>query len=71
MENMLITYVTPSHLTHRQLLKLENRIGDKRFKLDAKFADTDSEEEEDDDKDEEAAKLEDASRNAMDIGTNY
>ncbi|KAK3767572.1 hypothetical protein RRG08_003834 [Elysia crispata] len=50
-----------------KLLKLENRIGDKRFKLDAKFADTDSEEEEDDDKDEEAAKLEDASRNAMDI----
>ncbi|GFO07451.1 nucleolar protein 8 [Plakobranchus ocellatus] len=28
-----------------KLLKMENRFGDKRFKLDAKFADTDSEEE--------------------------
>ena len=33
------------HLLSSQLMKLERRIGDSRFKLDAKFADSDSGEE--------------------------
>ncbi|RUS88751.1 hypothetical protein EGW08_003468 [Elysia chlorotica] len=45
-----------------KLLKLENRIADKRFTLDAKFADSDSDEEEDNDKDQ--AEASDASEDA-------